>query len=1144
MTDPNGQKKRSRLFIPLIRSCPIRKGARKSSYGKFIARYYKDEGEAKTLIHLEVEENQKVFESENNTVSTKTYYKFTPDSIKEISCDYRSKGFFDVHLRLKKLPERFSWYLKKRERQIIRINISKILSETWTESVLMSSIHANLCVRIRGYPPKRINPRFKKFLLKGNKISDKRTKFLLCELLQKEFKRRYNKKGPGFQRNRYDIEEEMMEDLHKNIAILERRLSKLPFVVSYSFMCLFSTKRIHFLNFSLQHYKDTIKWLKDTCDSSPCEWVYRALEYSMKKITSAARARQNNKKNLLEMIQQNFERAHTERGSNIIDLIVDPSKLVKIRIVSITPSRIELDFGTLSIPNRAIRDHFSNIDNFIRVRFLNENGQRGVYWGGSQNDWILFHIENIMLDGFCIGSKRFKFLHFSNSQVKSHSCWFMNEVPGELSYDTFIKSLGDFSGEKSIFKGIARRGQAFSSSVATQNLDINQEIIEDSDIERNGYTFSYGCGEIDKEFFEEKVLKQYFKHSMCSAIQIRMGGYKGVLLATNNLSDGVKIKTRKSMNKFDLPEGYDVANLEVIRLATYMSGYLNKQIILVMWSNGIDEEVFIKIQKSYISTLLSYYNLENLDKDSKYPVELYQSFCIIERKLSEMYINGEDFYQDPFIEPIIKRICLNRLRDVRKKFRILDKFSCNLIGVIDPYDCLEEGEVFFQFNERTKYRNEYEATNTKLVNGKVLVTRSPCVHPGDLRILTAVDEPKLYDMVNVIVFSAKGERPDQHKMGSGDLDGDIYWINWRLEFVYNFLEKKPYIDDPELLDQILEPKSMIVQPSRTNTSISREKCINAFLDYLRKDILGQIASLHLRVGDLERDNLEKQDCKILAKMHCIAVDSAKNDYQISIAEFMKLKLEYDFVSDFMFTDREPPHDKVVIPSPGILGILHREIKIDVNNEELHELEYKTKILKEYPLSQKFFEDDDICKHLAFLYLRVVVPYNSFVKNLLLENNIVSEGDLFNSTCEFSNLASSRDDSVQIHQSLSILFEKVKEEYKQIIKNYQLKNFITIGAGEVKQQDIAFFEIHPKLSFALKFLAYFNHSHYFQAKTAFNNPDFDYFWLLYCQETVEPVTPISYKDYKKIAKSTYNEEDELSLVLSQSQIFSSWWLLTS
>lgn len=61
----------------------------------------------------------------------------------------------------------------------------------------------------------------------------------------------------------------------------------------------------------------------------------------------------------------------------------------------------------------------------------------------------------------------------------------------------------------------------------------------------------------------------------------------------------------------------------------------------------------------------------------------------------------------------------------------------------------------------------------------MLVTRSPCVHPGDIRILNAIsaaEVPKLKGMINVIVFSKKGDRPDFNKMGSGDLDGDIYWI--------------------------------------------------------------------------------------------------------------------------------------------------------------------------------------------------------------------------------------------------------------------------------------------------------------------------------------------------------------------------------
>jgi RNA-dependent RNA polymerase len=60
------------------------------------------------------------------------------------------------------------------------------------------------------------------------------------------------------------------------------------------------------------------------------------------------------------------------------------------------------------------------------------------------------------------------------------------------------------------------------------------------------------------------------------------------------------------------------------------------------------------------------------------------------------------------------------------------------------------------------------------VTGKVVVTRSPCLHPGDIRLLTAVDKPELAHLVNVIVFSSKGLIPEQSKMAAGDLDGDIY----------------------------------------------------------------------------------------------------------------------------------------------------------------------------------------------------------------------------------------------------------------------------------------------------------------------------------------------------------------------------------
>lgn len=57
----------------------------------------------------------------------------------------------------------------------------------------------------------------------------------------------------------------------------------------------------------------------------------------------------------------------------------------------------------------------------------------------------------------------------------------------------------------------------------------------------------------------------------------------------------------------------------------------------------------------------------------------------------------------------------------------------------------------------------------------------PCVHPGDVQIMKAVvpKNENYKNLVNVIVFSAKGDRPDMEKLSGADLDGDTYWVCWQ-----------------------------------------------------------------------------------------------------------------------------------------------------------------------------------------------------------------------------------------------------------------------------------------------------------------------------------------------------------------------------
>lgn len=52
--------------------------------------------------------------------------------------------------------------------------------------------------------------------------------------------------------------------------------------------------------------------------------------------------------------------------------------------------------------------------------------------------------------------------------------------------------------------------------------------------------------------------------------------------------------------------------------------------------------------------------------------------------------------------------------------------------------------------------------------------------------MKAIDVPELSHLFNVVVFSSDGQRPDQHKLSNGDLDGDIYSIMWDHKIVDAF----------------------------------------------------------------------------------------------------------------------------------------------------------------------------------------------------------------------------------------------------------------------------------------------------------------------------------------------------------------------
>jgi RNA-dependent RNA polymerase len=84
-----------------------------------------------------------------------------------------------------------------------------------------------------------------------------------------------------------------------------------------------------------------------------------------------------------------------------------------------------------------------------------------------------------------------------------------------------------------------------------------------------------------------------------------------------------------------------------------------------------------------------------------------------------------------------------------------------------------------------QYTDHADGKNKNLV-GTVVVTRSPSLHPGDIRIVTAASVtkyPRLAHLVDVVVFSQQGEIPIPQMTAGGDLDGDTFFVTWDTRLV-------------------------------------------------------------------------------------------------------------------------------------------------------------------------------------------------------------------------------------------------------------------------------------------------------------------------------------------------------------------------
>ena len=172
---------------------------------------------------------------------------------------------------------------------------------------------------------------------------------------------------------------------------------------------------------------------------------------------------------------------------------------------TVTPTGTYLYGPEPEVTNRVLRKYSNFISYFMRVSFLEEDGESLRFESDVSNEEIYHSRFKGVLDGVIdVAGRRYEFLGFSHSSLRSQTCWFMAPFlsGGELLFSKLvIARLGDFLAIRCPAKCAARIGQAFTDTLSS--VEIPQEAVRKiNDVEAFGRVFSDGVGTISGELLE------------------------------------------------------------------------------------------------------------------------------------------------------------------------------------------------------------------------------------------------------------------------------------------------------------------------------------------------------------------------------------------------------------------------------------------------------------------------------------------------------------------------------------------------------------------------------------------------------------------------------------------------------------------
>ena len=466
-------------------------------------------------------------------------------------------------------------------------------------------------------------------------------------------------------------------------------------------------------------------------------------------------------------------------------------------------------------------------------------------------DEVFTRIFRAMRNGITIGDRHYEFLAFGNSQFREHGAYFFAPLQ-HLTAKHIRNWMGKFSDIKIVAKHAARLGQCFSTTRAINCTRVT--VVEDEDIQRNGYTFSDGVGKISPMLAQLAASELGLSTlEPPSVFQFRLGGCKGVLAVS---PDAVRQEVHIRPSQYKFPAMHE--GLEIIRWSQMASANLNRQLILVLSALGVPDEVFVAKLKKQLA------NLEQAMREEKIALALLQkdvdpnqmTLC-----MAGMVLDGFQKTQEPFLASLLHLWRAWSIKYLKEKARLTITDGALLIGCLDETATLK-GHYNDVSLDQASNREEQElllpevfvqvsqgsGNKPRVITGPMLLARNPSLHPGDIRVVRGVDVPSLRHLKDAVVLPQTGDRDIASMCSGGDLDGDDFLVMW----------------DQDLLPKEWNHEPMNYTAPRPLTvphEVEIEDITAFFVTYMKNDTLPTIAHAHVAQADYLDDGVKDSKCK-------------------------------------------------------------------------------------------------------------------------------------------------------------------------------------------------------------------------------------------------------------------------------------------